>query len=89
MSSWQLRTAAKSSGYITAITDGILSAYLPFLEVLPEYQGHGIGIELVRRMLTILGNLYMVNDICDRALQSFYERFEMKAPVDITIRCFD
>lgn len=25
-------------GYITAISDGVLSAYIPFLEVLPQYK---------------------------------------------------
>ena len=30
-------------GFITANSDGILSAYIPFLEVLPVYQGQGIG----------------------------------------------
>ncbi|WP_218212220.1 GNAT family N-acetyltransferase, partial [Pseudomonas sp. 2822-15] len=37
-------------GFITAISDGVLSAYIPLLEVLTEYQGRGIGKELVRRM---------------------------------------
>lgn len=26
-------------GYITAISDGVLSAYIPFLEVLPSHHG--------------------------------------------------
>lgn len=30
-------------GFITAISDGILSAYIPLLEVLPNYQHQGIG----------------------------------------------
>jgi GNAT superfamily N-acetyltransferase len=38
-------------GFITAISDGILSAYIPFLEVLPDYQKQGIGSELMHRML--------------------------------------
>nr|WP_318283220.1 GNAT family N-acetyltransferase [Paenibacillus xylanexedens] len=33
-------------GFIQAISDGILSAYVPLLEVLPEYKGQGIGSEL-------------------------------------------
>ena len=35
-------------GFITAITDGVLSAYIPLLEVLPPWQNQGIGRELVR-----------------------------------------
>lgn len=30
-------------GFITAITDRVLSAYIPFLEVLPAYRRRGIG----------------------------------------------
>jgi len=48
-------------GCVTAITDGILSAYIPLLEVLPSHQGHGIGRALMRRVLTLLGEYYMVD----------------------------
>ena len=33
-------------GFVTAVSDGMVSAFLPLLEVLPEYQGRGIGSEL-------------------------------------------
>ena len=38
-------------GFITAISDGVLAATIPLLEVVPAYQGRGIGTGLVRRML--------------------------------------
>jgi len=41
----------KVVGFITSISDGIISAYIPLLEVLPEYQQQGIGKELVSRLL--------------------------------------
>src|SRR6266516_4620599 len=50
-------------GFVTAISDGVLSAYIPHLEVLPAYQGRGIGSELVRRMLERLSGLYGI-DLC-------------------------
>ena len=65
------------AGFITAISDGVLSAYIPFLEVLPAYQGQGIGTELVRRMLECLSELYMIDLVCDPQLQPFYERLGM------------
>ena len=34
-------------GFVTAVSDGILAAYAPFLEVLPSHQGQGIGTALV------------------------------------------
>lgn len=33
-------------GFITALSDGVLSAYIPFLEVLPAYKSKGNGKEL-------------------------------------------
>lgn len=46
-------------GFITAISDGILSAYIPFLEVLPNYQNRGIGKELTEKnVCTIREYLY-------------------------------
>jgi len=64
-------------GFVTAITDGVLAAYLPLLEVLPSYRGRGIGTELVRRMLSRLDGLYMADLLCDDDLVPFYERLGM------------
>ena len=64
-------------GFITAISDGVLSAFIPLLEVLPEHQGQGIGSELVRRILAELEDFYMVDLVCDPELEGFYRRFEM------------
>ena len=62
-------------GFVTAISDGVLSAYIPLLEVLPEYQHRGIGRELTRRLLVQLDGLYMVDLSCDEDVVPFYERF--------------
>ena len=65
----------KVVGFINAISDSILSAYIPLLEVLPEYQGLGIGSELAKCMLEELSDLYMI-DIChDVELTKYYARF--------------
>ena len=64
-------------GFVTAISDGVLSAFIPLLEVLPEHRGRGIGSELVRRMLTELESYAMVDLVCDPELAPFYRRFEM------------
>ncbi len=73
-------------GFVTAISDGILSAYVPLLEVLPEYQGRGIGTTLMRRMLGKLSHLYMVDLLCDEALQPFYERLGMVGSRGMMVR---
>lgn len=64
-------------GFITAISDGVLSAYIPFLEVLPEYKNNGIGKELVKRMLKELDTIYMIDLCCDNDLIPYYEKFGM------------
>ena len=61
-------------GFVTAISDGVLAAYIPFLEVLPSHQGRGIGTALVRRILAQLDDLYMVDVVCDAPLEPFFER---------------
>jgi ribosomal protein S18 acetylase RimI-like enzyme len=68
------REGERVVGFVTAISDGVLSAYIPLLEVLPEYQGRGIGAELVRRLLGRLDGLYMVDLCCDEDVVGFYER---------------
>lgn len=73
-------------GFATAITDGVLSAYIPLLEVLPAYQGKGIGSELVRRLLSRLDHLYTVDLLCDADLQPFYEQQGMRPTVGMMSR---
>jgi ribosomal protein S18 acetylase RimI-like enzyme len=65
-------------GFVTAISDGVLSVYIPLLEVLPEFQGRGIGSELVRRLLDRLEGLYMVDVVCDEDVVPFYVRFGLQ-----------
>jgi len=56
----------------------VLSAYIPLLEVLPEWQGRGIGTELMRRLLDRLRGLYMVDLCCDAELEPFYRRLGLQ-----------
>lgn len=76
-------------GYITAVTDGVLAAYIPHLEVLPAYKGQGIGSELVRRMLDKLRDLYMIDLICDTDVQPFYARLGMRPYTGMIYRNYD
>ena len=64
-------------GFITAISDGVLSAYIPLLEVLPAYKLQGIGQQLVEKMLEQLNNIYMIDLCCDEHLIPYYEKFGM------------
>lgn len=76
-------------GFINAIGDGVMSAYIPLLEVLPEYKNRGIGSELVKRLLAELSDLYMIDLTCDTDLQPFYKRLGMQPYTGMMIRNFD
>jgi ribosomal protein S18 acetylase RimI-like enzyme len=76
-------------GFITAISDGVLTAFIPLLEVLPAYQGRGIGQELMRRMLERLRHLYAIDLLCDADLQPFYARLGMRPASGMLLRNYD
>lgn len=73
-------------GFVTAISDGVLTAFVPLLEVRPEDRGRGIGTELVRRLFAELESFYAVDLMCDPELQPFYERLGMQRSVGMAIR---
>ena len=79
----------KVVGFITAITDKTLAAYIPFLEVLPAYQKRGIGKELTIRMLETLKDFYMIDLLCDSELQPFYENLGMNKVTGMMRRNYD
>lgn len=79
----------KVVGFITAITDNVLSAYIPLVEVLPDYQKHGIGKELMEKMLEKLQDFYMIDTSCDENLKSFYSQFGMQEAVAMIKRNYD
>jgi len=66
------------AGFVTAVTDGVLAAYIPLVEVRADRRGQGIGTELVRRMLERLSGLYMIDLVCDPGLLPFYERLGLR-----------
>jgi len=47
-------------------------AFIPMLEVLPEYQNRGIGKKLVEKILDSLDHLNCIDLTCDEELRSFY-----------------
>ena len=79
----------KVAGFITAISDGVLSAHISLFEVLPDYHSKGLGKELLRRMLAKLNNLYAVSLMCDEELEPFYSRFGMSPGTGMNIRNYE
>ncbi len=79
----------KVIGFINAVSDGVLSAYIPLLEVLPEYKSRGIGKELVSKMKEELSHLYMIDLLCDEELIPYYEKQGMSKATGALIRNYD
>ncbi|MFP3898310.1 MAG: GNAT family N-acetyltransferase [Dehalococcoidia bacterium] len=61
-------------GFVNALSDGAFCASIPLLEVLPGYQGRGIGKELMTRMLESLSDMYAIDVVCDEAVAPFYDK---------------
>ena len=78
--------SAQVVGFITALTDGELSAFIPLLEVLPAHQGQVIGTELMRRMLDHLSALSNIDLMCDPELIPFYERLGLQSAAGMVSR---
>ncbi|MEJ2668600.1 MAG: GNAT family N-acetyltransferase [Deinococcales bacterium] len=81
--------APRVVAFATAITDGVLAAYIPLLEVLPTHRGRGIGGELLRRLLARLQPLYLVDRTCDAELLPFYRRLGFEPATAAAIRDVD
>ncbi len=62
-------------GFINALSDEVNFAFIPMLEVLPDYQHQGIGTKLVEKMLEELEHINCIDLMCDTDTQSFYKKF--------------
>lgn len=61
-------------GLGNAISDGYLVVYYPHLVVLPDYQGRGIGREIVRRMQAKYGKFHQQSLLADHRATEFYKK---------------
>ena len=63
--------------YIDCVSNGVTDAYIQDLIVHPHFQGHGIGTELMNRMITFLKSrhIFMISVIFEDSLRPFYKRF--------------
>jgi GNAT superfamily N-acetyltransferase len=73
-------------GFVTALSDGVLSGFISLLVVRPDFQGQGIGQGLMTRMLDRLGNLPNVDLLCGPDVVPFYERFGMRPAQGMVLR---
>ncbi len=78
--------AQRVVGFVNMLSDGVLTAFIPWLEILPGYQGRGIGTELMRRILAGTERFYSIDLVCDEALLPYYARFAMISASSALVR---
>ena len=63
----------KLVGYSDSVSNGVTDAYIQDLMVHPDYQGNGIGTELMNRMIAALKrrNIYMISVVFEERLKQF------------------
>ena len=61
-------------GLCNAISDGYLVVYYPHLLVLPEYQGQGIGRELMKRLMARYNGFHQHMLVADGRALDFYRK---------------
>lgn len=64
----------KLVGLGNAISDGCLVVYFPHLLVLPEYQGRGIGKQLMRKLLFLYDGFHQQVILADGQAPDFYRK---------------
>lgn len=79
----------KLVGLINALSDGVMTVYLHYLLIRPEYQGTGIGKKLVNLMLEEYKDIARIAVIVYDSEVKFYEKcgFELgedKSPMFVT-----
>ena len=67
----------KMVGYIDSVSNGVTDAYIQDLMVHPDYQGKGLGTELMNQMIAYLkeNRIYIISVVFEESLKPFYDRF--------------
>ena len=76
-------------GYVTVLTDWLVTAFIPNIEVLAAYQRRGIGSGLMTRALAKIAAIPAVDLMCDPEVRPFYARFGMRPLGGMALRRFD
>ena len=72
----------KLVGMICAMDDGIMNAYVHYLLVRPEYQGKGIGKELVEKVKNVYKDYLRIVIVAYDKEMDFYEYCGFKKATD-------
>lgn len=80
----------KLIGIIRVVGDGYSIVFIQDIIVLPEYQRHGIGTALLKKILEIYQNVYqksLLTDNTDKTIQ-YYKSVGFEMDTDIECRAF-
>lgn len=64
-------------GYIDCVSNGVTDAYIQDLMVHPDYQGKGMGTDLMNQMIMYLKekHIYIISVVFEEGLKPFYDKF--------------
>lgn len=82
------REEGRLVGFLTAISDGVMHAFISLVEVLEGHQRKGIGRELVKLAISHFKGYYDVVLITDPDKGAFYKRLGFKEIYGMHIRDF-
>ena len=68
---------SRLAGLMSAISDGGMNVYFPYLLIHPDYQGKGLGKMLAYEMLDIYSDFYRKILICSNEKTEFYSKCGM------------
>ena len=75
-------------GFLTAISDGAMHAFISLVEVLETHQSKGIGSHLMRRAVDYFKGYYDIVLITDKDKGAFYKKFGFNEIYGMHIRDF-
>ena len=75
-------------GFVTAISDGAMHAFISLVEVLETHQGKGIGSHLMRRVVDYFKGYYDIVLITDPDKALFYKKHGFHEVYSMYIRDF-
>ncbi len=77
-----LHENGRLTGLMSAVSDGGMNVYFPYLLIDPKYQGKGFGKMLTEKMLQRYSNFYRKILICSNEKIPFYEKCGMTPYTD-------
>lgn len=82
------RENGKLIGFLTAISDGVMHAFITLVEVLKIYQGKGVGTHLMKLAVSHFKGYYDIVLITDPDKRKFYKKFGFNEIYGMHIRNF-